>query len=378
MSFVEIVFWVSAFLVFHSYFGYAMSLWLLGLIRGKSHVKLPVHPYVSIIITAYNEEKRIQNKLENTLSLTYPKEKLQILVASDGSTDRTNAITETYRDSGVELLAIRERAGKESAQRDAMKASRGEIIVFTDVATIIEPNGIEEIVSNFAAPEIGCVSSEDRLLDRDGNPSGEGFYVRYEMLLRRLESQVNSLVGLSGSFFAARRVVCLDLSPDMQSDFRTLLNSMKLGLRGISDPKVTGSYLDVSEKNREFDRKVRTVLRGLTVFFRHLEFLNVFRYGFFSYQYFCHKLLRWLVPFFMITALSASAILAMSSTSYFACFMAQILFYVFAFLGWIKDGECSRIIKIPYYFVTVNISILVSWWKYMCNQRIVMWNPSER
>ncbi|MBE0604452.1 MAG: glycosyltransferase family 2 protein [Deltaproteobacteria bacterium] len=378
MKAVEAIFWISVFLVFFSYFGYPISLWLLGRIHRKGHVKRPVHPQVTIIITAYNEEKRIKDKLENTLSLIYPKGKLQILVASDGSTDRTNEITESYRGSGVELLAIKTRAGKESAQRDAMKAARGEIIVFTDVATIIEPNGIEEIVSNFADPEIGCVSSEDRLLDRDGKPSGEGFYVRYEMVLRRLESRVNSLVGLSGSFFAARRAVCIDLSPDMQSDFRTLLNSRKMGLRGVSDPAVTGSYLDVSEKSREFDRKVRTVLRGLTVFFRHLEFLNFFRYGFFSYQYFCHKLLRWLVPCMMMTALTANAFLLGESSIYATIFVLQILFYCFALLGWRKNGECGKLLKIPYYFVSVNLSIFVAWLKYIGNQRVVMWNPSDR
>jgi len=149
MMAVEAVFWVSAFLVFFSYFGYPASLWLLGLIRRKDHVKRPIRPDVTIIITAYNEEKRIKDKLENTLALVYPKEKLQILVASDGSTDRTNEIADFYRGAGVELLAIAKRAGKESAQRDAMKKARGEIIVFTDVATIIEPNGVEEIVSNF-------------------------------------------------------------------------------------------------------------------------------------------------------------------------------------------------------------------------------------
>jgi len=259
-----------------------------------------------------------------------------------------------------------------------MKKARGEIIVFTDVATIIEPNGIEEIVSNFADPEIGCVSSEDRLLDRDGKPSGEGFYVRYEMMLRKMESRVNSLVGLSGSFFAARRSVCVDLSPDMQSDFRTLLNSRKMGLRGVSDPAVTGSYLDVSERSREFDRKVRTVLRGLTVFFRHLEFLNVFRYGFFSYQYFCHKLLRWLVPYLMIAALAANVLILKNSPLYMATFVLQVLFYGFALLGWRKNGECAKLLKIPYYFVSVNLSIFVAWMKYIRNQRVVMWNPSER
>ncbi len=365
-------------MIIYSYFGYALSLMIINIFKKEEHIKELWYPDVTLIITAYNEEKRIQDKLENTAMLKYPRNKLQIIVASDSSTDRTNEIVKSYESIGVDLLAINERAGKESAQKDALKSAKGEIIVFTDVATIIEPDGIEKIVSNFADPRIGCVSSEDRLLDRDGKPSGEGFYVRYEMLLRRLESRVNSVVGLSGSFFAARRTVCEDLSPDMQSDFRTLLNSIKIGLRGISDPEVTGTYRDISEKGREFDRKVRTVLRGLTVFFRHIEFLNVFKYGLFSYQYFCHKLLRWSVPFFMISGLLANMALALYSKFYAGMLVLHILFYGIAYFGWRNQLKEIKIIKIPYYFTSVNISILIAWWKYINNQRVVMWNPTER
>ena len=375
---IEILLWASIGSIIYSYIGYPVSLYIIGIIWSKKHVKHAVHPYVTIIITAYNEEKRIKDKIENTLNIRYPKDKLQIIVASDGSTDRTNSISESYRDRGIELLAIPIRAGKESAQKEALKKAGGEIIVFTDVATIIDPTGIEKIVSNFADPTIGCVSSEDRLVDRDGIPGGEGSYVRYEMLLRRLESRVNSIVGLSGSFFAARKSVFRDFSGDMQSDFRTLLNSIRMGLRGISDPEVTGSYLDVSKRGSEFDRKVRTVLRGLTVFFRHIEFLNVFKYGLFSYQYFCHKLLRWLVPLFLVTAFIANLLLATTSTFYLFLFILQALFYLIAILGWKVKNTSINMIRLPYYFLTVNASILIAWLKYFRRQRVVMWTPSER
>ena len=375
---IEILFYISLVSIVHSYFGYPVSLYVIGMVRRITHNKISYYPYVTMIITAYNEEKRILGKIENTLAIVYPESKLQVIIASDGSTDLTNSISESYRDRGIELLAIPTRAGKESAQKEALKIAKGEIIVFTDVATILDPSGIEKIVSNFADPHIGCVSSEDRLVDRDGNPSGEGFYVRYEMLLRRLESQVNSLVGLSGSFFAARKSVCQDFSPDMQSDFRTLLNSIRMGLRGISDPDVTGSYLDVSARSREFDRKVRTVLRGLTVFFRHVEFLNIFKYGFFSYQYFCHKLLRWLVPLFLVVAFTTNMVLAINSRFFLIVFVLQLLFYFIALWGWKTKSASLSLVKIPHYFLAVNASILVAWWKYFRHQRVVMWNPSER
>jgi len=377
MTVCEYLFFVSAFLVLHAYAGYPISLWLISLFRKNKVVREAELPNITMVITAHNEEKRIASKLENTLSLTYPKEKLQILVASDGSTDETNTIVAGKKYKGIELLAIEKRGGKESAQKEAIAAARGDIIVFSDVATILDPNGLEQIVAGFADPTVGCISSEDRLIDNDGLPSGEGMYVRYEMWLRRLESRVNSLVGLSGSFFAARREVCMDFSANMQSDFRTLLNSMKMGLRGIIEPQAIGYYKDIADNSKEFDRKVRTVVRGLTVFFLHFELLNVFRYGFFSYQFLCHKLLRWLIPFLLIVSLLTCTILASHSSLFFSLLAVQLIFYAIATAGILGEFD-SAIVRIPGYFVTVNASIFVAWLRYLKKERIVMWNPSER
>ena len=204
-------------------------------------------------------------------------------------------------------------------------------------------------------------------------------YVRYEMWLRRLETKVQSLVGTSGSFIAARKEVCRDFSGEMQSDFRMALNSVKMGLRAVSDPEAIGHYKEIADRKREFDRKVRTVLRGLTVFFRNLEFLNIGKYGFFSYQYVCHKLLRWLVPIFPITIFVTNALLITVDRIYLLSFFVQTIFYgygIFRING--TSVPQGAIGKIPVYFLTVNASILVAWWKYLTGARIVMWKPSER
>lgn len=373
---MELLFIASLFLIFHAYFGYPLSLLFF---KRKTTAKAPFEPQATLIITACNEERRIRDKLENTLSFEYPRDRLQVLVASDGSTDKTNEIVQSFANRGIELLAFPERRGKESAQKDAVLHATGEIIVFSDVATRIDPSGLKEIIDNFADQSVGCVSSADRVLGRDGKPCGEGFYVRYEMLLRDLESQVNSLVGLSGSFFAARSTVCQDFSGEMQSDFRTVLNSMRLGMRGISDPDAIGCYQDISDSKREFDRKIRTVIRGLTVFFHNLEFLNPHRYGLFSYQYFCHKLLRWLVPLFLCTAFIANAVLCLHSTGYAIIFLLHLGFYGIALGSWaVKSAPPHALFKIPVYFVTVNAAIFVAWWRYVKGSRMVMWAPSER
>lgn len=376
---MELILIASLIFVFHAYFGYPLTLRFISLFRNRPVRKKEYQPRVSLIITACNEERRIREKLENTLALDYPREKLQVIVASDGSTDGTHAIVDGYAPHGIELFVCPVRRGKENAQKEAIQRAAGEIIVFSDVATRLDPHGISQIISNFADPSVGCVSSVDRVIGRDGKPCGEGFYVRYEMWLRNLESRVYSLVGLSGSFFAARKEVCRDFSGDMQSDFRTVLSSIRLGLRGVSDPEAVGYYQDISDSRREFDRKVRTVLRGLTVLFRNLEFLNAARYGFFSYQYFCHKLLRWLVPLFLLTALSAHILLSFNSGLYAALLLVHLGFYTIAATGWMaRTLPTNVLLKIPLYFITVNSAILVAWWQFVRGKRMVMWSPTER
>lgn len=375
----KILFAGSILLIIYAYFGYPLSLFIISLLRNRKINKSLFYPHLAMIITAYNEEKRIQQKLENTLLLSYPKDKLQVIVVSDGSTDRTNELVQRYCRDGIELLELPERNGKDNAQKVAVCHAKGEIVVFTDVATMLDPDGLQQIVSNFADPSVGCVSSEDRLIRNDGKPSGESLYVRYEMWLRRLESRVNSLVGLSGSFFAVRKELCKDFSGEMQSDFRMVLNSIKVGLRAVSDPKVIGYYQDVSEEKQEFDRKVRTVLRGLTVFFQHLHFLNILNYGLFSYQYFCHKLLRWSVPAFLIIVFISNLILASESHFFLMLFLGQLIFYSLGVGGYIKANSPSKpFLKIPMYFLIVNFSILLAWIRYLKGHRVVMWEPTER
>jgi cellulose synthase/poly-beta-1,6-N-acetylglucosamine synthase-like glycosyltransferase len=373
------VFWIAFIFIFHAYFGYPISLSLFRLKGLKRVDKQYIYPQVSFIITVHNEEKTIEKKLKNTLSLDYPPKKLQVIVASDGSTDRTNNIVASYEKLGVQLLKQNNRRGKEHAQKKAVAIATGKIIVFSDASTELASNGLKEIVANFNDSTVGCVSSEDRVKQTNGSVVGEGLYVKYEMFLRRMESSVNSLVGLSGSLFAARKEVCENFSSEMQSDFRTLLNSMRLGLRGIVDPKAIGYYRDIADQRKEFERKIRTVLRGLAVFFNNLEFLNIFRYRLFAYQYFCHKLLRWLVPFFLLGAFFTNIVLVFTSKFFFISLLCQMVFYLIAMWGSFNSSKTSNIIlRFPLYFSTVNTAIIVAWWRYLRGQRVVKWKPSER
>jgi len=375
---LEFIFFFSIVFILYAYFGYLLSLLILSFFKSCPVAKGNITPTVSFIITAYNEEKRIVEKIENTLKQDYPREKLEIIVASDCSSDRTDEIVKSYQARGLRLVRAPERKGKENAQKLAVDATSGDILIFSDSATILMPDGISKIVRNFNDPTVGCVSSVDKFIDSEGSISGEGAYVKYEMLSRSLETKVNTLVGLSGSFFAARKEVCKDWSADLQSDFNTLLNSIKIGLRGVSDPDSIGYYRNIADEKKEFDRKVRIVLRGISVFMRNLELLNPLKYGLFSWQLFSHKLCRWMVPFGMLIALGTNILLAFNSLFYTVALVIQIVFYSFALAGMYLGSFSRGILKLPFFFVSVNYAILNAWFKYVSGERMVSWPPSQR
>lgn len=379
MWFIEWIFWGSVVFIFYAYAGYLLILAGLSLFRSRPVLMGNVQPMVSFVITAYNEELRIKDKIDNSLRQQYPRERLEIVVASDCSSDKTDEIVRSYASSGVRLIRAAERKGKEAAQKLAVSQTNGEVLVFSDVATTLPSDGIANIVKAFHDPTVGCVSSVDRFVDAQGNLSGEGAYVKYEMLLRQLETKVNTLVGLSGSFFAARRTVCSPWADDLQSDFNTLLNSMRVGLRGISDPHSVGYYKNLSDEKKEYQRKVRTVLRGIAVLMRSLPMLNPFQYGMFAWQLFSHKLCRWLVPFAMIGAGISNAVLATQSSVYAMLLVGQLLFYVtataYAMFHWMPK---SSVLRLPSFFVLVNLSILDAWMRYFRGDRVFRWEPSKR
>lgn len=375
----SVLFWGAVFFIGYAYWGYPLVLALVSLFRDHPVRKAPITPPATFIIAAFNEQSRIAEKLDNTLSLDYPAGHLQVIVASDCSNDRTDEIVAGYIPRGVRLVRMHERKGKEYAQQQALTFANGEVVIFSDVATILQPNAVRSIVSNFADPTVGCVSSVDRFIDSAGTVSGEGAYVRYEMFLRGLESRVNTLVGLSGSFFAVRREVCTNWVPYLQSDFNTLLNAVRLGLRGVSDPQSIGYYKNITDEEREYERKVRTVLRGISVFMHSLALMNPARYGLFTWQLVSHKLCRWLVPQAMILLLVSNGMLLEESRLYQAAFVCQVVFYGTALAGIVyRQVLWPTMVKLPSFFVLVNLSILTAWVRYLRGQRVVFWEPSKR
>lgn len=376
---LEIAFWSSVIFVAYAYVLYPALLSVVAAVRARPVDRADVTPPVSFIIAAHNEERQIQAKIENTLRLDYPRDRLEIIVASDGSTDGTDAIAKEYGEQGVALVRSPARRGKENAQRYAIEASSGEILLFSDVGTTLPKNAVATIVRNFHDPTVGCVSSVDHTVGDDGGSTGEGGYVKYEMLLRHLESKVGTVVGLSGSFFAARREVCREWSTDLPSDMHTLFRAVKAGLRGVSDPDSIAYYKNVTDARQEFGRKSRTVLRGISLFAASLEMANPLRYGLFAWQLLSHKLCRWLVPFALLVALFSSALLMPRSKTYAAACVAQLALYGGALIGMTSNRlSMAKPVKMLAFFVLANLAILNAWWRFASGERAVSWQPSKR
>ncbi len=377
------LFWLFGFAAIYSYVVYPL---VLRIFAGR--IKKTTQPAVSdtagntivtLIVTAYNEELRIREKIENSLQLKLTQRKLEIIVASDCSEDATDSIVREYENSGVRLVRAPERLGKEHAQQCAIKEARGDILVFSDVATRIPEDAIEKLLAYFNDPRVGSVSSEDRFVSQDGSVAGEGAYVKYEMWLRRQESQLAGLVGLSGSFFAARKSLCDEWDIHSPSDFNTALNTARAGLLAVTAPDVLGFYQDLKDSSKEYQRKIRTVIRGMTGLSRHAEVLNINRFGFFAFQVISHKLMRWLTPWFLLVFFLVSVACADNGWFYFLAFAAQLAFYGIAVVCHFLPHLLSvSVFKLVYFFVQVNIALLDASIKFLAGQRMTTWKPSAR
>lgn len=375
---LKLLFWMSLLGSIYSYFLYPL---ILRMQPRRSGHRAPQEgaslPRISLIVTAHNEASRIEAKLENCLALDYPD--LEILVASDASTDTTDEIVARYADRGVRLARAEERKGKEYAQLQAIQAATGELLVFSDVATEIPEDALTILAGYFEDPEVGAVSSEDRFISRDGSVAGEGAYVKYEMWLRGLESERAGLVGLSGSFFAARKSICENWDIESPSDFNTALNCVQSHYVAVTAPDVLGYYRDVADPQREYQRKIRTVIRGMTALQRHPEVMNPFTYGWFAVQVISHKLMRWAVPWFLVALLVFSLLLNYRGGIYSLVLLAQIAFYATVLVGHFYPALRSRTwVKLPYFFVQVNLALADAALQFVRGRRMTVWTPSQR
>ena len=363
----------------YSYFWYPLLLMVLPPVKQGTPTRSVRARKVAVVIAARNEAAKIAEKLENTLALKRDEVDVEFIVASDASDDATDSIVLSYADRGVRLARSPVRKGKEHAQGLAVASTDSDVIVFTDAGTILPTDALIHVLEAFRDPGIGAVSSIDRFISADGTLQGEGAYVRYEMWLRDLESRFYSLVGLSGSFFAARREVCQVWDDRVQSDFGTALSCAQLGLRAVSDRNLIGYYKNISDPRKEYQRKVRTITRGMSSLRLRAEVLDIRRFGRFSFEVFSHKVMRWATPWFLLGALGASIALASRGPSYKLLLAAQIALYLTPSASCLipalrKIGPA----RIAIYFVEVNLAIIHATTLVLAGRTIVTWEPSKR
>ena len=376
---MEFAFWATFLGVVYTYFGYPFILVLGAALMPSRTWDLEglasQVPFITILIPVHNEAAVIKDKLENTLALEYPGE-MEIIVVSDGSSDRTTEIAREYEQAGtIKLIELTERRGKGNALNNGVEAASGEIIVFSDASIMLDSKAVWNVIRPFSDPNIGCVSGEDRI----AGPGGEGLYGRYELWLRRLESQTASIAGASGSFYAERKEIVKDFHEGMAPDFLSVLNALEARYRAISTPDALGIMSAASSPTAEFSRKVRTVIRGMTALFAKRKLLNPFRYPGAAFVLLSHKLMRWLVPFFLIGLLASSMALA-SEWEYGVFVIAQITFYAVGLLGlvWQRFLESTALVRVAAYFTLANAAIAMAWVKYIVGTRQEIWGPTRR
>ena len=373
MAALKIAFWICAFLVFYTYLGYGMLLWLLvrlkRIVRGKAERKaLPTDeaelPEVTFMICAYNEQDVVDMKMENTLQLDYPHDKLHIMWVTDGSTDQTNERLARYAD--VEVVFSPERRGKTAALNHGISMVRSEITMMTDANTIVNREAVREIVRCFQDPRVACVAGEKRVMARhEGQAAaeGEGLYWKYESALKRMDSELYSAMGAAGELNAIRTRFYKPMPETALLD--DFVMSMRMVDQGYKIAYTSDAYAmeygsaDLTEESK---RKRRIAAGGLQSVWWLRQMMNPFRRPVVAFQFVSHRVLRWsITPIALLALIPLNVALVMmkAGTIYTVIWILQVLFYLAVLASWMleKQGRKNKLLYVPYYFLFMNLNV---------------------
>ncbi len=378
----EVFFWTMAAVIFYTYIGYSLTILLLALIINHPIRRAPIEPRLTYLITAYNEEKNIRSKLDQVLSLDYPHDKLEIIVASDGSTDGTDSIVRQFAGRGVRLVRVEGRVGKTETQNLAVREATGEVIVFSDATTFYEPSALRNIVRNYADPAVGAVSGRYQYRNPTGAPIGFGsiLFWKYENLIKILQTRIGTITGCCGCIYSVRRELYHPLPADIISDLVEPLKILDRGHRIVFEPEAI-AFEDTTEKTaEEFSMRVRVVTRGMRGLLYMRKLFNPLRHGFVSFQLLSHKVLRWFVAVFLLILFLSNLWLLGTSHFYSVMFSLQCTFYATAILGIAAERMhvASKLLTIPLYFVTVNAAAVVAMYRICRGYKAVTWETIRR
>jgi biofilm PGA synthesis N-glycosyltransferase PgaC len=378
---MKTLFWLSLGLLFYIYFGYPTLVAILARIRSRPVNRRPIRPTVSLLIAAHNEECHIQRKLENLLDLEYPRDRLEIVVTSDGSTDRTVEIARGYESRGVKVLAFDRRRGKPSVLNNTLPQCKGEIIVLSDARQLFNRKALIALVENFSDPSIGAVSGELFLTNDHATHVGQGlgFYWWYEKLIRRYESRIDSTVGTTGAMYAIRRNLFEPIPPDtLLDDVLIPMRIVRGGYRVVFESEAVAYDQAAKTGRQEFARKVRTIAGNLQLFTRERWLWNP-RANRLWFQAISHKALRILGPPLLAAIFAANLYLIGAGDGYRIAFGGQLLFYAGALAGSFLRGEgvVAKLVSVPYAFCLLNATALVSIIRLLKGTQAVTWEKAS-
>jgi len=379
---MTVAFWIFAAIIVYTYVGYTLLIPIIALFFQRRLMKKDIEPKVTFLITAYNEERSITAKLEDTLSLDYPKDKLEVMVASDGSTDRTDEIVKGFADRGVVLKRVEGRVGKTATQNEAVKAATGDIIIFSDATTKYSKDAIRKIVRNYADEAVGAVSGRYEYVNPTGASVGIGtiLFWKYENFIKSAQTRIKTITGCCGCIYSVRKKAYVLLPPDIISDLVEPLKIIEKGYRIVFEPEAV-AYEETTEKpSEEFKMRIRVITRAMRGILYVKSLLNPFKYPFVSFQLISHKVLRWLIPFFLIGLLVSNYFLIGTHWFYNLTFVMQISFYTIALLGMIADklGKRFKMLAIPMYFCVVNTASLIAFFKTLKGQKTIVWETVRK
>lgn len=347
--------------------------------RGERGGWLATLPAVSVIIPFHNEERWAIRKLENTLSWTYPTDRLQIIAVSDGSTDRTTMLLRQY-DDRVTVVAYPARHGKPTALNLGAAQATGDILIFTDANVFPRPDAVHALVQRYTDTSVGAVCGNVALQSEGSvEPLGEGLYMQYERWLFAHESRGLTMVGADGALFSIRRALFAQLPIDtITDDFAMALGVVAQGRRVVYEPAAHSVEIVVPDVQAEFRRKIRMIAGGYQTLWRYRHLFNPLSRFSVAWQLLSHKLLRWLVPMFLLSALAA-AFVARRHPMMALALGVQIIFYSMALCGWLSQTLRRWMpVYVPYYFCAVNTAAAIGLWRYLIGGQSVTWQKVKR
>jgi poly-beta-1,6-N-acetyl-D-glucosamine synthase len=383
-------FWIAIALVFYTFIGYGILLYVIVKIRqlivGRRVVPQNKGdwPTLTLVVAAYNEQTLIEQKIENTLSLAYPAIKIKYLFVTDGSTDQTPELIAKH--SAITLLHKPERTGKIAAIHRAMHEVKSDIVVFTDANTFLNKDALQLIARHYADKKVGAVSGEKRVSIEDvaDATAGEGFYWKYESKLKTWDSELNSVVGAAGELFSIRSALYEPVEPDtILDDFMISMRIAQKGYRIVYEPKAYATETGSENIKEELKRKIRIAAGGIQSIVRLRALLNPFRNFVLFFQYVSHRVLRWTItPFLMLASLVLNALIICRQPEflYALLFIAQLGFYSMALVGWVLEKRNVRvkILFIPYYFCMMNYAVLAGINRYFRKSQSAVWDKAKR